>query len=149
MNSKETILEILQRQGLEDALALREAAGTLDGTALIDQEQMIPLFDPQKDYAAWPAGAPVQDGGQVYRLITPHNAAYYPGSRPGNTPALWSITHTKDPAKARPWMAPSGTSGLYAEGECCTENGKIYRNLYEGNAFSPSALPARWEEVTL
>ena len=142
-------MEILHQQGVEDARALREAAGGLDGTTLIDQERMIPLFDPQKDYSAWPAGAPVRDGDQVYRLITPHNAAHYPQSRPGNTPALWSITHTKNPARAKPWTAPSGTSGLYAAGECCTENGKIYRNLHEGNEFSPSALPERWEEVAL
>lgn len=109
MKSQDMILGVMRAQGAADALDLRGRAADMDGTAIIAEEDKVPAFDPAKDYSQWPAGAPVRDGEQVYKLITPHNAAHYPDSRPSNTPALWSITHTKDPARAKPWMPPKVT----------------------------------------
>ena len=147
----ELAAEAMRAKGAADAADLRQRAGELDGTGIIAEELKIPAFDPDKDYSAWPVGSPVReevDGAwQVYKLITPHNAASYPGSTPSNTPALWSVCHTKDPEKAKPWMAPNGQSGLYAVDECCTENGRVWKNTHEGNEFSPSALPERWEDL--
>lgn len=151
MNSRELVLNIFRAQGAADALDLRRRAPQLDGTALIAEEHKIPRFDASKDYTSWPAGAPVweevEGERQVYTLITPHNASYYPGSSPSTLPALWSIRHTKDPAKAKPWLAPSGTSGLYEAGECCTQGGHVWKNNQPGNAFSPEAYPAYWEDL--
>ena len=62
-------------------------------------------------------------------------------------PALWSIRHTKDPKRAKPWLAPNGTSGLYELDECATENGHVYQNGHDNNEFSPSALPERWTDL--
>ena len=147
----ELAAEAMRAKGAADAADLRQRAGELDGTGIIAEELKIPAFDPDKDYSAWPAGSPVReevDGAwQVYKLLQPHNAANYPGSTPSNTPALWSVCHTKDPALAKPWMAPNGQSGLYAVDECCTENGRVWKNTHEGNEFSPSALPERWEDL--
>ena len=151
MTSQELILEVMREQGKSDALDLRSRANELDGTGVIAEEAKVPVFDGSKDYSAWPAGSPVREEvsgeWQVYKLITPYNAANYPGSTPSNTPALWSVCHTKDPALAKPWLAPNGQSGLYAVDECCTENGHVWKNTYEGNEFSPSALPERWEDL--
>ena len=156
MNSRSMILSVMREQGKTDARQLRERAPNMDGTALIAEEQKIPLFDPQKDYSGWPIGAPVLEevGGemQVFGLMQPHNAAHYPSSRPSNTPALWSIKHTKDPAKAKPWLAPSGTSGLYAKDEVCTDPAAenpttVYRSKVDNNAYAPSAYPPNWEII--
>lgn len=141
----------LYRQGVEDARSLRAEAADLSGTEIIAREQSVPLFEEGKDYSAWPVGAPVAeevDGEvQVYKIITPANMAHYPGVRPSNTPSMFSVTHTTDPAKAKQFVPPNGTSGLYAAGECCVENGAVYRNLHEGNEFPPSAMAERWEPV--
>lgn len=148
---QELAVVAMRAKGAADAADLRQRAGELDGTGIIAEEYKIPVFDPNKDYSAWPAGSPVYEtvngARQVYKLITPHNAASYPGSTPSNTPALWSVCHTKDPALAKPWLAPNGQSGLYAVDECCTENGHVWKNTYEDNEFSPSALPERWEDL--
>ena len=56
--------------------------------------------------------APVRDGEQVYKLLQPYNASTWPDQRPADLPALWSICHTKDPARAKPYQAPNGTSGM-------------------------------------
>lgn len=151
MNSKEFVLSLFRAQGAADALDLRGRAPELDGTALIAEEEKIPRFDGSKDYTSWPAGAPVYEEAdgerQVYTLITPHNASHYPGSSPSTLPALWSIRHTKDPARAKAWLAPNGTSGLYEVDECCTQGGRVWRDKQPGNAFSPEAMPDYWEDL--
>lgn len=150
MNEKEIVLQAMRSQGAADARDLRDRANSLDGSAVIEEEMKVPAFDPEKDYTSWPAGAPVYEEvageHQVFKLITPHNASHYEGS-PSTLPALWSICHTKNPKKAKPWLAPNGTSGLYAVYECCTENGRVWENTHDNNEFAPSALPERWEDL--
>jgi len=135
-------------RGKADALDLRTRSVTMDGTGIIAEERKAPEFDPEKDYTNWPVGAPVREGEQVFKLLQPHSAANYPGSTPSNTPALWSICHTTDPAKAKLYVAPLGTSGLYMTDECCTENGRVYRSKVDNGAYSPSEYPDNWDDLT-
>ncbi len=146
--NKDLILSVMRSNGRADALDLRSRAPSMDGTAIIAEEHKIPLWSAEKDYSGWAAGAPVRYDGQVYALIQPHNAAYYPGSTPENSPALWSIRHTKDPARAKPWAAPQGTSGLYMADECCVWDGAVYRCVWDDNPYSPGDYPDWWELVT-
>jgi hypothetical protein len=148
----ETKLNAMRLQGRADALDLRNRAADMDGTAIIAEEEKIPQFDGQKDYSAWKVGAPVYeiiDGErQIFTLMQPYNAANYSGT-PSTLPAIWSIRHTKDPKKAKPWLAPNGTSGLYMKDECCTENGKTWSSTQDNNPYSPSAYPLSWNEVNV
>ena len=92
---------------------------------------------------------PVQDEGQVWLLLQPHNAANYEG-RPSTLRALWGLAHTKDPAKAKPYMAPEGTSGLYHADECVLwTDGKVYKSTVDNNSWTPDGYPAGWSEVTV
>jgi len=154
MNGQNMILEVMRAQGRADALDLRGRASGMDGTAIIAEEVKAPAFDPQKDYSGWPAGAPVTDEvdgeRQVFILLQPHNAAHYPGVRPSNNRTLWSITHTKDPARAKLWAAPDGTSGMYMTGECYrAEDGSVYRAKEDNLVYPASALSAAWELVEI
>lgn len=147
MTNKEIVLSIMQTQGRADALDLRGRAADMDGTSIIAEEQKAPAFDGTKDYTAWPAGAPVTDEGQVWTLITPHNAASYEG-RPSALRALWNLCHTKDPAKARAWVDPDGTSGMYMLGECYRDaDGIVHRALQDKLVYDAVALPGAWEAV--
>ena len=146
MNNKEMMLNVFRQQGKADALDLRNRAPEMDGTGVIAEEEKIPAFDSQKDYSGWKAGQPVTDEGQVWLLIQPYNAAHFEG-RPSTLRALWGLAHTKDPKKAKEFVAPYGTSGLWKLDECCTENGRVYRNLYDGHEYPPSVLPERWEDL--
>lgn len=139
---------IMYEEGRRQALDLQARSGTMTGTEIIAEEDKIPAFDPAKDYSAWPVGAPVADEGQVWTLLQPHNAAHYTG-RPSTLRALWGLAHTTDPAKAKPFVVPYGTSGLYMAGECCTENGGTYRSKQDNNQYSPSEYPLWWEEVAV
>lgn len=139
---------IMYEEGRRQALDLQARSGTMTGTEIIAEESKIPAFDHAKDYSAWPVGAPVADEGQVWTLLQPHNAANYTG-RPSTLRALWGLAHTTDPAKAKPFVAPYGTSGLYMTGECCTENGGIHRSKVDNNPYAPSEYPDNWEEVAV
>lgn len=149
MTNKDFVLDVFRRNGAADAAALRAEAADLDGTAIIAREGAVPDFDPSKDYSGWPVGAPVADNEQVWQLIQPHNAKDY-GGRPATLRALWGLCHTKDPARAKPWVNPFGTSGMYMTDECYrSADGKIYHCKADNTVHDAEALPAAWEEVTI
>lgn len=137
--------DIFRNLGRSDALALRREAGGLTGTQIIDREAAVPAFDPYKDYSSFPVGAPVSDGGQVWTLIQPYNAAYYDG-RPADLRALWGLAHTKNPARAKAWVDPQGTSGMYMRGECYrAEDGTVWQALEDNLVYDAQILPNRWK----
>lgn len=151
MNSKELVLQVHRDLGRADALDLANRADGMNGTAIIAEETKVPLFVSGADYSACPKGAPIAqmvDGElQIFTMITPVNTAHYSGITPNTQRDLYNLCHTTNPKKAKPFVDPLGTSGLYTEGECCTENGHVWRNLYPDNAYRPSALPERWEDL--
>lgn len=141
------ILQHAREAGKAAALDLAARAPEMTGTQIIDEQDSVPAWNPQGNYLQSMIGYPVQYDDQVYTLLQAHNASYYPSTTPPALPALWSITHTTDPKKAKPWVAPNGQSGLYKIDECCTENGHVHKNTHDNNEFSPSALPERWEDL--
>ena len=149
--TKNDVLNTVRKQGQADALDLRQRAPEMDGTGIIDEEEKIPAWSHEKDYTSWTAGSPVRDEGQVWTLIQPHNAPDYAG-RPSTLRALWGLCHTKNPEKAKPFVEPLGTSGLYMKDECCTDPNAedptaVYRSKVDNNVYAPSAYAANWEVV--
>ena len=140
-------LDIFREAGRTAALQLRSEASTLNGTQIIDREQDAPLFDPERDYSGWPAGSPVRDGDQVWILLQPYNASVYP-QRPAELRALWGLAHTTNPEKAKLWVDPYGTSGMYMKDECyMDENDVVWRCLSNNVVHPASVLPSAWEAV--
>lgn len=150
MTDKEIALAAVQSLGRADAtsLATQIEAGELTDTEIIDREQAVPAFDNTKDYTSYPVGFAVQDEGQVWGLLQPYNASYYPDQRPADLRALWGLKHTKNPLKAKPFVAPYGTSGMYMTDECVLENGLVYISKVDNNVYSPSAYPQNWTLYT-
>lgn len=153
MMTKTESLAIMREQGKADALDLQERAPSMSGTEIIAEENKVPNFDPTKDYSKWPVGSPVADEEQVWLLLQPHNAAHYTG-RPSENRAMWGLAHTTDPAKAKPWVASYGVSGLYMVDEVCIYPNKegvlhIYRNKHDNNEYPPLTLNAEdyWEDL--
>lgn len=146
MTNQEIVLSIMRSLGYQDALDLRSRAPDMDGTSLIREEEKIPNFDPTKDYTNWAIGSPVIDEDQVWILLQPHNASYY-GGRPSTLRALWGLCHTKDPNKAKPFVPPEGTSGMYMTNECIIEDDVIYQCLQDNVVYPPSELQSVWAIV--
>lgn len=138
---------VFRALGRENARRLREEASGLTGTQIIDREHDVPAFDPQRDYSGYPAGAPVADDGQVWLLIQPHNAANYAG-RPSTLRALWGLAHTTNPDRAKPWVDPYGTSGMYMTGECYRDtDGVVHRAKADNLVYDAASYPDGWETV--
>lgn len=150
MESKEYVLEKMRDIGLAAAESFQAAAPELDGTAIIDREDDIPDFDPDKhQYLNWTKDSCVRDEGQVWQLIQPYDSTINK-DHPNNIRAHWSLCHTKDPAKAKPYVPAQGTSGMYMTGECYkSENGKVFRSKVDNNVWTAEEYPDYWEEVEL
>lgn len=149
MDYKEYVLDKMKEVGLNSATLFQEKAPELDGTAIIDREDYIPDFNPDlHQYLNWVKGQCVRNNDQVWQLLQPYDSTVYK-DHPENLRAQWSLCHTKNPLKAKPYVEPMGTSGVYMIDECCTENGKVYKSLIDNNVWTPSGYPAGWEEVIL
>jgi hypothetical protein len=122
-------------------------------TELYAEEEYIPSFKAavaKKNMLERKAGQ--TDGfvckssaGRVVRLLQNYDSSIYT-QEPEELPAQWGFVWSKDPAKALPFIALS--TSPYNTGDCCTENGIVYRSLIENNVHAPSAYPQGWEKVT-
>ena len=132
--------------GREKALELRANASQLTDTEIIDQELFIPTWREGQQVL----NAVVQYEGQVYRVLQAHDSTGNSAWNPAATPALFGVCHTTNAAKAKPWVAPSGTSGMYYLDECYIDgNGIVWRQTYDGgNVYDATTLPERWEQVS-
>lgn len=150
MDNKTLILNAMKSAGAADAsaIAAKSVSGEADGTVLIAAEEQIPTWR-QRDYTDVPIGTPYRYGDQVYKLWQAHDATNQPDWTPDQAVSLWDICHTTDPAKAKPYVAPQGTRGMYQTGDVCTEGGKLYRSTMENNVWEPSAYPQGWKEITV
>lgn len=61
-------------------------------------------------------GKPYRWNGQVYRLWQQHDATGQPGWSPDLAFSLWDICHTTDPARAKDYLPPQGSRGLWQTG---------------------------------
>ena len=149
MTNKDFILNLHKKQGYNDAIALRQKAvdKLITDTEIIDNEECVPDWNNDKDYTDTPIGAPVAADGQIYALLQPHNASYYPNTHPSTLQSLWRVKHTKNPLKAKPYVAPTSTSDMYLVGECMLwTDGQVYRAL-RGTVYSPEEYADDWENV--
>ena len=150
MESKEYVLTKMREVGLNAATSFQEKAPELNGTQIIDKEENIPDFNPElHQYLNWNKGECVRDNEQVWQLLQPYDSTTYK-EHPENLRAQWSLCHTKDPLKAKPYVAPMGQSGMYMKDECCiASNGKVYKSKVDNNVWEPSGYPDGWEEVII
>nr|DAV38384.1 MAG TPA: hypothetical protein [Caudoviricetes sp.] len=150
MESKEYVLSKMRDIGLQAAEVLQAKAPEMDGIALIDNEDDIPEFNPDKhQYLNWKVGEVVRDDGQVWQLLQPYDSTIYK-DHPKDMRAQWSLCHTKDPAKAKPYVAPHGQSGMYMKDECCIAgDGKTYKSKIDNNVWPPTEYPDGWEIVEI
>lgn len=142
MNSKVRVLQRVRDDGKAAALSLACKAPDIDGTAIIAEEDHIPVWSEHAVYRAEHVGYPIQDDGQVYTILMAHTPAHNPGQRPADLRSIYSLLHTKDPERAKSWRAPAGTSGLYMLDEVCTYPNQedvlhLWRCLSDNNCYPP------------
>lgn len=149
MTSKEFVLETLKRSGKISAQSLQERAKDMDGTELYAEDSYIPEFSEavkKMNMLDRLIGFVCKSSaGRVVRLIQNYNSDIFTGE-PEELPAQFGFVWSKDPDKALPFIAIS--TSPFMIGECCTENGVVYRSTKDNNVHSPTEYPDGWEVVT-
>lgn len=152
MTSREYVLDALRRQGLAAARALQEKAPGMTGTELNAQDGWLPDFQAaRKAENMLERKAGQTDGfvckssaGRVVRLIQNYDSDVYTGE-PEELPAQWRFVWSKDPKKAKPFIA-SATS-YYNTGDCCLNAaGEPRRSKIDANVYDPDVSPEYWED---
>jgi hypothetical protein len=153
MTGKEFVAEALRDIGKQKALNLRAkvVANEVDDTSLIEQEELVPNWK-AIDYSNFEIGTPVRDPsdgtGQVYKLLQKHDATGHDDWNPAAAVSLWDIAHTKDPAKAKPYVEPQGTRGMYMKDDVMVwTNGMVYKSTIDNNVYTPEVRGNYWSVV--
>ena len=146
MTSKERVLKREYDRGRTAAQEVQERAPNMTGTELNAVDDRIPRFKAaveKMNMLQRPAGFVCKSSaGRVVRLLQPYDSSIYT-AEPEELAAQWGFVWSDDPAKALPFVAIA--TSPYNRGNCCTENGIVYRSRIDGNVAAPSAYPAGWE----
>lgn len=150
MTDKELILDTLRHMGKLMAEDVQACADDLTGTQLNAKKDYVP------DFKAACARANMLDrsvgfvckssAGRVVRLLQNYDSAVYT-QEPEELSAQWGFVWSTDPVKALPFL--SLATSPYNEGDCCTENGVVWRSVEDNNVWAPSAYPQGWVMVEL
>lgn len=154
MTNKEYVLETLKRSGKLAAQLIQDKSSEMTGTELNAETAYIPDFKSAiKNKNMLDRHAGMLDGfvckssaGRVVRLIQNYDSNVYM-QEPEELPAQWAFVWSDNPTHALPFIALS--TSPYQTGNCCTENGKIFRSKINDNVHAPSAYPQGWEQVVL
>lgn len=148
MTNKEYLLETLRRMGKACAEAVQAKAADMTGTELNAEEDYIPSFAEavkKKNMLERKAGFVCKSSaGRVVKLIQPYDSDIYT-AEPEELEAQWGFVWSNDPAHAKPFVAKS--TSPYMKGNCCEDEGEVYRSNRDGNVWSPTAYPDAWEKV--
>ncbi len=146
MTNKEIVLETMKRSGLLIAKSVQEKASALTGTELNTESDYIPSFAgacAKKNMLERPVGFVCKSSaGRVVKLLQVYDSVIYT-AEPEELPAQWGFVWSDDPAHALPFISLS--TSPYMKGNCCTENGQIYKSLIDNNVHSPKEYPTGWE----
>lgn len=146
MMTKEMALQSAYEMGKYQASVIQARAASMTGTELNAESRSIPEFRAArsaKNMLQRPAGfVCTSSAGRVVKLLQPYDSDIFAGE-PEDLPAQWGFVWSNDPAHALPFVALS--TSPYMTGNCCTENGTVYRSREDNNVFPPSAYPAGWE----
>ena len=117
--------------------------------ATIETIESIPEWvDPGTNHARmYTEGNVVRHNGKVWESIIDLLNSWEPGNDNGLT---WrditaQLQPNYDPNAPQPFKQPTGAHDAYPLGARVIYNGKVYRSLLAGNAYSPDTYPAGWE----
>lgn len=142
--------EQMRGKGQADALGFQTRSSGMSGTEINAEDEKIPAFSEAvkvKNMLERHAG--MTDGfvckssaGRVVRLIQNYDSDIFT-QEPEELPAQFGFVWSHDPAKAKPFIALA--TSPYNTGDCCTDDGSVFRSKMDGNVFAPSAYPQGWE----
>lgn len=150
MTNREYVLETLKRSGKLAAQTVQERAEVMTGTELNAEDMYIPdfkiavgkmnMFERKVGFVC------KSTAGRVVKLLQNYDSTIYT-QEPEELPAQWGFVWSNAPSKAKPFVAIS--TSPYMTGNCCSEEGFVYRSKIDNNVWSPLSYPDGWELVLL
>lgn len=148
MTKKEFVLETLKRSGKLIAQSVQEKSSTMTGTELNNESNYIPSFVAaceKMNMLQRPIGFVCKSSsGRIVKLLQNYDSNVYT-SEPEELPAQWGFVWSDNPIHALPYIALS--TSPYMKGNCCSEDGEIYKSTIDNNVWSPKSYPQGWELV--
>lgn len=139
---------VMYEAGRRDALDLQERSKAMTGTEINAEDDKIPSFRESvkvMNMLNRPVGFVCRSSaGRVVKLLQPYDSSIFT-QEPEELTAQFGFVWSHDPAKARPFVALS--TSPYNTGDCCSEEGRVFRSAMDGNVWAPSAYPAGWVAV--
>ena len=146
--SNELYMTAMREKGQADAADLQGRAASMDSTAIYAEEDKIPDFAAAKAVKNMLERKPGflcrSSAGRVVKLLQVYDSETYP-QEPEDLPAQWGFYWSTDPAKALPFVEIS--TSPYNTGDCCTENGHVWRSKIDTNTWAPSSYAQGWEDL--
>lgn len=133
---------------MRDAGKLDKPESTTVAQAVETPDAVPEWVDPGTSHdRMYTEGNVVRHNGKVWKSITDLLNSWEPGNDNGLT---WrditaQLQPDYDPDAPQPFVQPTGAHDAYSIGDRVVYNGKVYRSLIAGNAYSPDAYPAGWE----
>lgn len=145
MTDKELVLTTMRKYGKAVAENLQERVPEMNGTEIIAEEEFLPDFDPARQYLNYPAGYVCKSAlGNAVKLIQPYDSTIYT-QQPEELSAQWGFYWSTDPKKAKPFVAIS--TSPYMTGDCCTNNGHVWKSGQDNNVWEPGTVGVNWEDL--
>ena len=150
MTNKEYVLETLKRSGKLAAQNVQSKAETMTGTELNAEDMYIPDFKAavaKMNMLERKVGFVCKSSaGRVVKLLQNYDITNYT-KETEELPAQFGFEWSNDASKAKPFVAMS--TSPYMIGNCCSEDGLIYRSKIDNNVWSPSSYADGWELVLM
>ena len=150
MMTHEQMKTIMFEEGRRQALDLQSRSAEMTGTELNAEDNIIPEFKCAKEVKNMLERnigfVCKSSAGRVVKLLQPYDSDIYK-EEPEQLSTQWGFVWSKDPAKALPFVAIS--TSPYMKNDCCSENGEIFRSLFDNNVWAPSAHATGWELVNM
>ena len=121
-------------------VAMRE--GATDDQAL----QAFAVYPAWREGKAYAEGERVRHNGELYRVITAHEAQ--DTWTPDAAPSLFAKVLTADDGTVLAWVQPDSTNA-YAKGDKVVHGGKTWESMADGNVWEPGAVGTEnlWREI--
>lgn len=154
MTSKERVLQRERERGRVAAQALQDKSSEMTSEQLYAAIDDIPSYQAavkkenmmNRKADRYTGFICVSTAGNICRLLQNYDSDVFT-SEPEALPAQWGRVWSNDPAKAEDFVSDAGSP--YHKGNCCKENGEVFRSKVNDNVHAPSAWPEGWEKVEM
>ena len=146
--SKQIYFDAMKEKGKLDAADFQTRSAEMTGTEMYAEEEKIPTFAAAvalKNMLDRKAGFVCKStAGHVVKLLQPYDSTIYT-AEPEELTAQWGFKWSKDPKKARPFIALS--TSPFDTSDCCTHDGHVWRSGQDGNVWAPGTVGVNWEDL--